>query len=270
MANHSSNENRSDVPALHQRLVDHLKRAGHIRTPRVEAAFRAVPRHLLVPGFPLDDVYSDRAINIKPGASSSQPAVYAMMLEQLGLAPGQRVLEIGAGTGFNAALMAHIVGESGQVFTIEIDPELAASAREHLRGVGFHRVKVLCGDGSLGHPEAAPYDRIIVTVGAWDIAPAWQAQLKPAGRLLVPLAILGPTHQVTVAFEPRDGYLESVSVSPCVFMMSQGAIAGPSDARVDLQELRIKAYPQTGRSVAGAEQVVLQKRWTRLELSGWP
>src|SRR5436190_23571117 len=145
MANRSSNEDRSDVPALHQRLVDHLKRAGHIRSPRVEAAFRAVPRHLFVPGFPLDDVYSDRAINIKPGASSSQPAVYAMMLEQLGLAPGQRVLEIGAGTGYNAALIAHLVGEGGQVFTIDIDAELVAGAREHLRDAGFEQVQVLCG-----------------------------------------------------------------------------------------------------------------------------
>jgi protein-L-isoaspartate(D-aspartate) O-methyltransferase len=266
----SPTEDRSDVPALHQRLIDHLKRAGHIRTPQVEAALRAVPRHLFVPGFPLENVYSDRAINVKPGASSSQPAVYAMMLEQLGLTPGQRVLEIGTGTGYNAALLAHLVGESGQVITLEIDPELAAGARARLKAAGCERVQVICGDGSFGHPKAAPYDRIIVTVGAWDIAPAWQAQLQSTGRLLVPLAILGPSHQVTFAFETRGGYLESVSVSPCVFMMSRGAIAGPPGARDDLQDLRIKVYPQTGPSAPGTDHVVLQKRWTRLELSGWP
>ena len=92
MAAHPFSDNPSDPSTLHQAYVDRLKRAGHIRTARVEAAFRAVPRHLFVPGFPLDHVYSDRAVNIKPGASSSQPAVYAMMLEQLQLAPGHRVL----------------------------------------------------------------------------------------------------------------------------------------------------------------------------------
>jgi protein-L-isoaspartate(D-aspartate) O-methyltransferase len=267
----ASSEDRGDLAAPHQAYVDQLKRWGVIRTPLVEAAFRAIPRHLFVPGFPLAEVYSDRAINIKPGASSSQPTVYAMMLEQLQLAPGHRVLEIGAGTGYNAALMASIVGESGQVITIDIDEELAASAREHLAAAGFGYVlRVLCGDGSLGCPDAAPYDRIIVTVGAWDIAPAWREQLAPHGRLLVPLAILGPNHQVTVAFEPADDHLESVSISPCVFMMSRGAIAGPSGPPRSLEEIRIRAYPQEAEHAPPTDEVVLQKRWTRLVMSAWP
>ena len=273
MADHPFSDNPSDpsnLSARHHAYVGQLKRAGQIRTAPVEAAFRAVPRHLFVPGFPLDHVYSDRAVNIKPGASSSQPAVYAMMLEQLQLAPGHRVLEIGAGTGYNAAMLASLVGESGQVITIDIDEELAASAREHLAAAGFGHVRVLCGDGSLGCPDAAPYDRIIVTVGAWDIAPAWREQLAPHGRLLVPLAILGPSHQVTVAFEPADDHLESVSISPCVFMMSQGAIAGPSGPPRSLEEIRIRAYPQEAEPAPPADEVVLQKRWTRLVMSAWP
>ena len=186
------------------------------------------------------------------------------------MAPGHRVLEIGAGTGYNAAMLASLVGESGQVITIDIDEELAASAREHLAAAGFGHVRVLCGDGSLGCPDAAPYDRIIVTVGAWDIAPAWREQLAPHGRLLVPLAILGPSHQVTVAFEPADDHLESVSISPCVFMMSQGAIAGPSGPPRSLEEIRIRAYPQEAEPAPPADEVVLQKRWTRLVMSAWP
>jgi protein-L-isoaspartate(D-aspartate) O-methyltransferase len=88
------------------------------------------------------------------------------------LAPGQRVLEIGAGTGYNAALMAHIVGGSGEVVTVDIERDLVDAARDHLEAAGFGRVRVVLGDGGDGHPGGAPYDRIILTVGAWDVAPA--------------------------------------------------------------------------------------------------
>jgi protein-L-isoaspartate(D-aspartate) O-methyltransferase len=106
------------VSTLHQALVDRLKCAGYIHTPAVEAAFRAVPRHLFLPAVAPDTVYTDEAIPTKrldgkAVSSSSQPAIMAIMLEQLDLHPGHRVLEIGAGTGYNAALMAHIVGDSG-------------------------------------------------------------------------------------------------------------------------------------------------------------
>jgi len=223
-------ESGNDGPGLHQALVDGLKASGGIHTPLVEAAFRAVPRHLFLPGTPLDLVYSDEAIPTKrlDGAtvsSSSQPAIMAFMLEQLQLEPGHRVLEIGAGTGYNAALMAHIVGETGHVVTADIDEELVASARRHLSAAGLSRVEVVRGDGALGCPDEAPYDRIILTVGAADILPAWREQLKPAGRLVLPLSIRGP--QVSVAFERADDHLASVSVGDCGFMMLRGAFAEP-------------------------------------------
>src|SRR5207302_1492517 len=158
---------------LHQSLVDQLRQAGCIRSASVEAAFRAVPRHLFLPGLPMEGVYRDEAIPTKEldGAtvsSSSQPAIMAVMLEQLQLQPGHRVLEIGAGTGYNAALMAHIVGDAGRVVTVDLDDDLVMSAREHLAAAAFSRVQVVCGDGGLGWPEAAPYDRILLTVGAGD------------------------------------------------------------------------------------------------------
>jgi protein-L-isoaspartate(D-aspartate) O-methyltransferase len=179
-----------------EKLVQKLKSRGHIRTPQVEAAFRAVPRHVFLPGVALDEVYSDRPIITKrldgiPVSSSSQPSAMAIMLEQLGLEPGHRVLEVGAGTGYNAALMAHIVGDEGQVITVDIDEDIVESAREHLAAADLDRVEVVCGDGGLGYPVAAPYDRIILTVGAWDIVPAWWEQLKPNGLILVPLWIKG-------------------------------------------------------------------------------
>jgi protein-L-isoaspartate(D-aspartate) O-methyltransferase len=134
----------ADVAALHAALVDALLRRGAITDPRVEAAFRAIPRHLFLPDVPLAEVYRGQAIptKIRDGeaiSSSSQPEIMATMLDQLRLAPGLRVLEIGAGTGYNAALMAHIVGEKGAVVTMDVDDDLVESARAHLRAAGASR-----------------------------------------------------------------------------------------------------------------------------------
>ncbi len=268
--NSSAHHDNETIARLHRTFVDNLKWAGQIRTAPVEAAFRAVPRHLFVPGFPLEDVYSDRAVNIKPGASSSQPTVIANMLEQLQLEPGQRVLEIATGTGYNAALIAHILGEASQITTVEIDEELAGNARLHLTAAGLGQVEVVCADGGLGYPAGAPYDRIVVTTGAWDIAPTWWEQLKPGGRLLVPLVILGPSHQLVVAFERVADHLESVSTYAAVFMMGRGAIGQPASSSQMEEPFRISAYPQEPGQAANPDQVVLEKRWTRLVLSGWP
>ena len=160
-----------DVAALHRGLVDELVARGWIRSPAVEAAFRTVPRHLFLPGLAVEEVYRDQVIITKrvdgeAVSSSSQPQIMAVMLEQLGLEAGHRALEIGAGTGYNAGLMAHIVGERGQVTTVDIDAELVADARKHLEAAGCHRVRVVCADGGFGHSEGAPYDRIILTVSA--------------------------------------------------------------------------------------------------------
>lgn len=214
---------------LHQTLIDRLKRRGYIRAPLIEAAFRATPRHLFLPEMALDKVYRDQAIAVKrvgleTVSSSSQPGMMAIMLEQLDLRPGQRVLEIGAGTGYNAALMAHIVGETGRVVTVDIDEDMTAKARCHLAAAGFETVEVVRGDGGFGYLAAAPYDRIILTVGVGDIAPAWWEQLKPQGRMVLPLSIKGP--QLSIAFEPAGDHLVSLSVELCGFVRLRGVFAG--------------------------------------------
>lgn len=224
-------EQGEDVEQLHQGLVDQLKQRELITDPRVEAAFRAVPRHLFLPALAPEEVYRDEAIPTKmlngtAISSSSQPAIMAIMLEQLQLQPGQRVLEIGAGTGYNAALLAHIVGETGQVVTIDIDEDIVADARTHLAQIGFERVQVICADGGNGYLPLAPYDRIILTVSAGDITPAWREQLKPDGMLLLPLKLRDP--QVSVVFEQVSDHLASVSVRACGFMMLRGAFAEPT------------------------------------------
>jgi len=210
-------------------LIDRLKTTGSIQSAAVEAAFRAVPRHLFLPGVALEKVYADEAIPTRywdglPISSSSQPAAMATMLEQLDVQPGHRVLEIGAGTGYNAALLAHLAGPEGTVVTIDLDADITVDAETHLRTAGFPRVLVLTRDGALGALEHAPFDRIVLTVGTWDVAPAWRDQLAPGGRLLLPLWLRGA--QRTVAFERSNGHLASLSVSSCAFMRLRGAFAG--------------------------------------------
>ncbi len=219
---------------LQQALVDTLIERELLTTATIEAAFRAVPRHLFLPDKPLEDVYKDNAIptkfddNGRPISSSSQPAMMAIMLEQLGLQPGHHVLEVGAGTGYNAALLGYLVGEHGRVTTLDIDQDIVAAAQTHLAAAGCANVAVICGDGMAGYAENGPYDRIILTVGGWEIAPAWLAQLKRDGRIVLPLSLNGP--QFSIAFAWQDGRWQSASVRPCGFMRLRGPNAGPGQS----------------------------------------
>jgi protein-L-isoaspartate(D-aspartate) O-methyltransferase len=214
-------------------LVASLVARGLLVTPSVIIAMNEVPRHLFVPGVSLTSAYADDAIVTKwegtqPVSSSSQPAMVAIMLEQLAVGKGMRVLEIGAGTGYNAALLAAICGPDGHVTTIDLDEDTAVAAHTHLQaaGCGPDRVTVICGDGALGWPDAAPYDRIIVTAGTWDVLPAWLEQLAPGGRIVLPIAIR--TVQASLACDKReDSSLHIVSWHLCGFMRLRGAFAGP-------------------------------------------
>jgi protein-L-isoaspartate(D-aspartate) O-methyltransferase len=223
-----------DAPTLHQGLVDQLVEGGSITSAAVEVAFRTVPRHPFLPGEPLERVYRDAPVVTKrrddgvPVSSSSQPAAMAIMLEQLDVRPGHRVLEIGTGTGYNTALLARLAGPDGLVVSVDIEEDIVAGAIGHLKAAAIPTsapVHVYQGDGGRGWPDERPYDRIILTVGAWDVVPAWIEQLAPVGRLLVPLWLRGA--QRTVAFERDGDHLRSVSVSTCAFMRLRGAFAGP-------------------------------------------
>ncbi|MBO0832454.1 MAG: methyltransferase domain-containing protein, partial [Actinobacteria bacterium] len=191
--------------AARARLASELRHHGHALSPSVHEAFARVPRHVFVPEMGPAAAYRDEAFVIKcgsdglPVSSSSQPAMMAIMLDQLGLEAGHKVLEIGTGTGYNAAVMSEVVGSSGQVVTVDIDPELAARARASLLAAGYDAVRVKCADGGYGDPSEAPFDRVIVTAGAWDIGPAWLDQLGAGGRLVLPLSVRGI--QLSVGFE---------------------------------------------------------------------
>ncbi|GAA5152345.1 hypothetical protein GCM10023321_20860 [Pseudonocardia eucalypti] len=226
---------------LRAAMVDGLLAAGRISSAPVERAFRSVPRHLFLPDEPAARAYEDEAVLTKwengvAVSSASQPSMMAIMLEQLALRPGHRVLEIGAGTGYNAALMAEMVGPSGSVVAMDIDEDLVQGAAEHLAAAGRSatagQVTLVAADGALGLPERAPYDRVVLTVGSWDIQPAWWHQLVPGGRLLLPLTVRGS--QLSVALDLLPGppaHLSSASVRSCAFVRLRGLGAGPESSR---------------------------------------
>jgi protein-L-isoaspartate(D-aspartate) O-methyltransferase len=219
-----------DLAEARARLVEGLRASGRAG-PAVSEAFLAVPRHVFLPRELAARAYEDTALVTKwdagglPVSSSTQPAMMAIMLEQLGLAAGHRVLEIGTGTGYNAALIAQITGDPGSVVTIDAEPDLAEAARASLAAAGFDGVTVVCGDGAGGVPGRAPYDRVIVTAGVWDLPPQWLAQLGAGGRVVAPVSVRGI--QLSVAFERAAAHWAAKSACRCGFIRMTGASAGP-------------------------------------------
>lgn len=208
---------------LRARMVDKISAAGYLHSGPVERAMRTVPRHLFLPAATLEHAYADDSVITKsnsdggrPLSCASKPTVVAMMLEQLEVRPGERILEIGAGSGYNAALLAELAGPNGEVTTVDIYPDVTAQARRALDANGYGRVQVITGDGALGMAENAPYNRIIVTVGPWDLPPAWQEQLAPGGRLVVPLHWRGQAR--SVAFTHEEGHLRAEDSQLCGFI----------------------------------------------------
>ncbi|MEV0681711.1 methyltransferase, FxLD system [Actinosynnema sp. NPDC050436] len=217
---------------MRNEVVDALVAEGTIVSPQVEVAMRTVPREVFAPEGELEKVYDlGRGFVTKVGgdgtslSSVSAPQVQAHMLEQADIWPGHRVLEIGSG-GYNAALLAELVGPSGTVVTVDIDSDVVDRARRFLPEAGYPQVLVVLADAEHGVPGHAPYDRILVTVGAWDVPPAWTDQLAEDGLLLVPLSVRGLSR--TLVFE-RDGDRGLVSRSSRMFgwVPMQGVGAHP-------------------------------------------
>lgn len=165
-----------------ERLVKHLRSRG-ITDERVLEAFRKVPRHLFVDGAMYAQAYDDNALPIGLGQTISQPYVVALMTQLLGLKEDEKILEIGTGSGFQAAVLAQF---SRRVYTIERHRELGDNARRLLRGMGYENVVFKVGDGTRGWPQHAPFDKIIVTAGAPVVPQSLVSQLSVGGRLLIP------------------------------------------------------------------------------------
>jgi len=175
---------QADWDALRRQMVDAQIRARDIRSEAVLQAMTRVPRHLFVPQALRAYAYEDRPLPIGQGQTISQPYIVGYMTDVLQLEPSHNVLEIGTGSGYQSAVLAHIVR---QVYSIEIVPELAEAARRALADSGFHNVDVRTGDGYRGWPEHAPFDRIIVTAAPPQIPDALVAELAVGGIMVVPV-----------------------------------------------------------------------------------
>ncbi|MER7363252.1 methyltransferase, FxLD system [Nonomuraea wenchangensis] len=199
----------SDPIDLRNAMVDEFTDSGHLRTPAIIDAFREVERHRFIPDADIEAAYANDAVSIKYDPDGemisciSAPSVVATQLEQLDAQPDHKVLEAGAATGYNAALLARLVAPGGHVWTVDVDTDLVNTASKHLEAAGVTNATVLLADGAAGLPEHAPFDRIQFTVGAGDIPVTVLEQLAPGGRVVIPMRIRGSISR-SFAFE-RDG-----------------------------------------------------------------
>ncbi|MCQ8898603.1 MAG: protein-L-isoaspartate O-methyltransferase [Hadesarchaea archaeon] len=206
-----------DFERERERMVEELVRWGYLRTPRVIEAFRRVPREEFVPPSLRRYAYEDHPLSIGLGQTISAPSMIALMLESLEVERGQKVLEVGTGSGYNAALLAELVTREGRVVSIERLPRLASFGRENLRRTGYDWVEVVVGDGTCGYEPGAPWDRILITACSPGFPPPLLDQLRVGGRIGAPIGHFYHTQVWKVAEKGEEG-LRVQSFTPCSFV----------------------------------------------------
>jgi len=179
-----------DLEAENERLIEHIKSIGYLKSKEVEEALRKIQRHLFVPKKLRYLAYRDTPLSIGYNQTISQPSTVVAMTEALGVKKDQKILEIGTGSGWQAAILSYLVGEKGFIYTVEVVEELAEFAKSNIKKLGIKNIEVLIKDGSLGLKEKAPFDRIIVTAAAPDIPEPYIEQLKINGILVIPVGNL--------------------------------------------------------------------------------
>jgi protein-L-isoaspartate(D-aspartate) O-methyltransferase len=182
---------------------------------RVKNAMSRVPRHLFVPSAQQPHAYENRPLPIGHGQTISQPYIVVLMTDLLRLRKEDAVLEVGAGSGYQAAVLAELVGK---VYTIEIVEPLAAEARHRLERLGYRNVDVRTGDGYKGWEERAPFDAIMVTAGADEVPPPLVQQLKPGGRMVIPVGSAWSVQHLMLIEKLADGSIQSRKVLPVRFV----------------------------------------------------
>lgn len=201
--------------AVRERMVaDQIADRG-VTDARVLAALRAIPRHLFVPPGSQDEAYEDRPVPIGYGQTISQPYIVALMTELARPAPGDRVLEVGTGSGYQAAVLSRL---AGTVYTIEIIEPLAEHARQLLAKLECRNVTVRTGDGYGGWPEKAPFDAIVVTAAPDHVPPALLEQIRPGGRLVIPVGGVNDVQQLRVMEKDARGEVRTRDVAPVRFV----------------------------------------------------
>jgi protein-L-isoaspartate(D-aspartate) O-methyltransferase len=200
--------------ARERMVADQIADRG-VTDARVLAALRAIPRHLFVPPGSQDEAYEDRPVPIGYGQTISQPYIVALMTELARPAPGDRVLEIGTGSGYQAAVLSRL---AGTVYTIEIIEPLAEHARQLLAKLECRNVTVRTGDGYGGWPEKAPFDAIVVTAAPDHVPPALLEQMRPGGRLVIPVGGVNDVQQLRVMEKDARGEVRTRDVVPVRFV----------------------------------------------------
>jgi protein-L-isoaspartate(D-aspartate) O-methyltransferase len=207
---------KGDFKAMREKMVETQIKARGVRDPRVLSALLKVERHRFVPEEYLNSAYSDQPLPIGEGQTISQPYIVALMTELLELKGDEKVLEIGTGSGYQAAILAEVAKE---VYTIEIIESLASMAKKLLLELGYQNIKVKAGDGYLGWPEVAPFDAIIVTAAPDHIPKPLIEQLKEGGRMVVPV---GTYTQELKKIVKQSGKIETTDVIPVIFVPMTG------------------------------------------------
>ena len=207
---------KGDFKTMREKMVETQIKARGVKDPRVLSAMHKVERHLFVPKELQTSAYTDQPLPIGEDQTISQPYIVALMTELLELKGGEKVLEIGTGSGYQAAILAELVKE---VYTIEIMETLADSAKKRLLELGYQNINVKAGDGYLGWPEVAPFDAIIVTAAPDHIPKPLLEQLKEGGRMVVPV---GTYSQVLKKIVKRSGRVETSDIVPVVFVPMTG------------------------------------------------
>ncbi len=200
-----------------RKMVEEQLAARGIRDRRVLEAFGRVPRHRFVPVELRDRAYGDHPLAIGEGQTISQPYMVACMTELLELGGGEKVLEVGTGSGYQTAVLLELGAE---VLTVEVEPELAAGARERLEGLGYRGARFRVGDGSLGWREESPFDRVIVTAGAPSLPVSLTGQLGEGGLMAIPVG--GEEEQDLLLVRRREGRVERRRICGCVFVKLRG------------------------------------------------
>jgi protein-L-isoaspartate(D-aspartate) O-methyltransferase len=206
-----------DLSAQRETMVETQIAARGISDPATLSAMRTVPRHEFLPLRLRNEAYMDYPLPIGHGQTISQPYIVAFMTETIRPQPGEKILEIGAGSGYQAAILAQMGAE---VYTVEIVEPLAEMARQTLERLGFKSARVMHGDGFRGWPEHAPFDAIIVTCAPDKIPPELVAQLKDGGRMIIPVG--GGMNQELVLLRKKGGNIEKQSVLPVRFVPMTG------------------------------------------------
>lgn len=204
-----------------ERLVKQLETFGYIKSRKVKEAMLKVPRHKFLPPSLENESYLDSPLSIGFGQTISAPHMVAMMLELLEVQKGHKILEIGTGSGYHAALLAELVGDNGTVITIERIQELAEFATDNLRKTGYIKnVVILHGDGSKGVPNYAPYDGILVTCGAPEVPEELKSQITNTGIIVIPIG--AKYFQTLTILKKKNDKFETITEGECMFVPMVG------------------------------------------------